>query len=505
MRTYLITFHSQSSGKFNERVSKMSEGRKRGLVIRMLEDEEIERIHLSTLDLLENVGLYSDSKRILDIFSSGGAQVDYNKQTIRIPRDIIKQSLRKAPKQVKFYGRSSKYDLIVEGQEAHFGIGGTPVPNVSDLETRDIRRSVKKDVEDAARLGDALPNMSFLMTTAAALDVPPELEYEHEWDALISNSEKPIICAAPGARSSRNVLKMLAAVVGSLEDLGKRPVAGLYADLESPLYFPKYNENIVEFSEVGVPVALGAAAHAGLTAPVTMAGAVVMSNAMNLAAITLTQLVSPGTTVVYAAEVNVIDPWTLRIPYGDPERAMTTSVVNAQLSEYYGLPTFGYSGCADSKLPDAQAGAEVMMLTLMSSLSGINLIHDCGYLASGTVGSLEMAVICDEIISIVSRIVRGFDVNNETLAVDVIREVGPKGSFLAHKHTARFMRREIFVPKLFDRSSVEEWKKAGNKDIGRIARERAIRILKEHHPEPLSEDTQREIKEILKQAQKELA
>jgi trimethylamine--corrinoid protein Co-methyltransferase len=483
---------------------KTGDKRKKGLIIRMLQDDEIERIHLSTLDLLEQVGLYSDSETIMKVFLNGGADVDLNKKTIKIPRHIVEESIKKAPKQVKFFGRNSKHDLVVSGREAHFGMGGTPVPFVRDIETGEIRQATRKDVEDAARLGDFLPNMAFLMTTAAALDVPSELEYEYEWEALLNNTEKPIIYVALGSRCSRNVLKMLAAAAGGIENLRKKPIAGLYADLESPLYFPKYNENIIEFAKVGVPVALGAAAHTGMTAPVTLAGALVMSNAMNLSAITLTQLVNPGTPVIYAAEVNAVDPWTLRIPYGDPERAITTSVVNAQLSDYYGLPTFGYSGCADSKLPDAQAGAEVMMLTLMSALSGINLIHDCGYLASGSVGSLEMVIICDEIISMVSRIVRGIDVNDETLAMDVMREVGPKGSFLSHKHTLKFFAEEIFIPKLFDRKSAEEWTKAGKKDIGRVAREKAMKILKEHHPEPLSKETKQEIKEIIEQAKKEL-
>ncbi|MBS7251540.1 MAG: trimethylamine methyltransferase family protein [Candidatus Freyarchaeota archaeon] len=478
----------------------MIEKRGKKPIIRMLQDDEIDRIHLSTLDLLEKVGLYSDSQTILNVFRNGGANVDLSRKTIKIPRHIVEESIKKVPREVKFFGRGSKHDLVISSYETHFGMGGTPVPFVRDIETGEIRRSRIKDVEDSARVGDFLPNMDFIMTTAAACDVPSELEYEYEWEALLTNSEKPIIYVALGSRSSRNIIKMLATVAGDIKNLRKRPIAGLYADLESPLYFPEYNDNIIEFAKVGIPIALGAAAHTGVTAPVTLAGALVMSNAMNLSAITLTQLVNPGTPVIYAAEVNAVDPWTLKIPYGDPERAITTSIVNAQLADYYGFPTFGYAGCADSKLPDAQAGAEVMMHTLMSALSRINFIHDCGYLASGNVGSLEMAVICDEIISIVTRIARGIEVNDETLAMEVMREVGPKGSFLSHKHTAKWLRQEIFIPKLFDRKSLEEWMKTGKKDISSVAREKAIKILKEHHPDPLSKEIKQEIKEIIEQS-----
>ena len=176
--------------------------------------------------------------------------------------------------------------------------------------------------------------------------------------------------------------------------------------------------------------------------------------------------------------------------------------MNVQLAELYDLPTFGYAGCSDAKIPDAQAGAEVMMLSLMSALSGVNLIHDCGYLASGSVGSMEMAVICDEIINVVQRIIKGFEVNDETLALDVIKEVGPRGSFLTHKHTLKFVRDEIYRPKLFDRTFERAWIKAGKKDILKVANTRVKEILAEHQPEPLTKDVQQMLRDIVSKAEK---
>ena len=468
----------------------------------MVNSSEIEDIHSASLEVLETIGLSVNSERILTIFKEAGAEID-EKQTVKIPQHIVKESLMKTPEQVKLFGRNSKYDLVAGGKRVHFGMGGTPVPYIRDIDTGEFRQPTRRDMAEATRLGDALQNMSFLMTTAAAYDVPNGMEYEYEWEILLNNTVKPIVYIAPGYETSKVILAMASAVAGGEKEMKRKPMIAVYADLTSPLFFSKDNEDIVAFAEAGMPVVIGAAAHTALTAPVTVSGSLVVSNAENLAALALTQLVNPGTPFVYAAEVNAIDPMTARIPYGDPERAMTTGPVNAQLAEFYRLPSMGYSGCTDSKVPDAQAGAEVMMLSLMSALSGVNLIHDCGYLSSGEAGSLEMAVICDEVISMVYRIIKGFDVNDETLAVDVIREVGPRGSFLGHKHTLKYVREEIYRPRLFDRSKKETWTKAGRKTILEVARLKVKEILSKHQPEPLPEDLRQRLNQIVKKSGEE--
>jgi len=167
------------------------------------------------------------------------------------------------------------------------------------------------------------------------------------------------------------------------------------------------------------------------------------------------------------------------------------------------LPTFGFAGPSDSKLPDAQAGAEAMQMALMNGLAGVNLCHDCGYLAGGSVGSMEMAVICDDVLGNVLRIIKGTEVTDETLAVDVIKEVGPEGNFLGHKHTLKHIRDELHIPTLFDRNPEAAWVKAGSKPLHQVAKEKAQKILKEHHPQPLPSDIQTKLSEIVMQAEKE--
>jgi trimethylamine--corrinoid protein Co-methyltransferase len=298
---------------------------------------------------------------------------------------------------------------------------------------------------------------------------------------------------------------MASTIVGGKDELRKRPILTLYAETVSPLAFTHANENIIEFANAGVPFAIGPIPMLGATAPMTLSGTAVISNSESLAALTLSQLINPHTPVIYTCWATPMDPVTSRCSYGAPEFALGTSVLCATMAHYYGLPSYGFGGCSDSKLPDAQAGAEAMMNSIMAGLCGVNLIHDHGYLAGGSIGSIEMAIICNEIIGMVSRIVKGIEVNDETLAVDVIRAVGPEGHFMSQKHTLKHLETELFFPKLFDKTSEVSWAKAGKKDLRDIAKEKAKKILKEHFPEPLSKDVESGLSRIVKLAEKELS
>jgi len=475
----------------------------RGGQLRFLTSKQVEEIHLATVEVLEQVGLRTKSKAILEVFRKGGAEVNLDGGAIRIPEHLVKESLGKAPSGVTLFGRDPKYDILLEGSRVHYGLGGTPTPFIRDLETGQNRRPTKKDFDDATRLGDALPNMSFIMTIAGAFDVPYEVEYEHEWEALFNNTEKPIVYSAPSAYSAGKVLEMASAISGGMDALRRRPIMCLYSETISPLSIGVANENIIEFAKAGIPITQGPSPQIGATGPATIAGNAVVANSENLATIILAQLVNPGTPFLYAGWGGVMDPRTGVGVYASPESALSDGVINAQMAEFYHLPTFGFACPSDSKLPDAQAGAEAMQYALVSGLAGVNLCHDCGYLASGSVGSMEMAVICDDILGNILRIIRGVEVNDETLAVEVIKEVGPEGNFLGHKHTLKHIREELHLPSIFDRNPETAWAKAGSKPIHQVAKEKAQKILKEHHPQPLPKDTQTKLSEIVKQAEKE--
>lgn len=476
----------------------------KGGQLQFIPEDKVRDIHIATLEILEKVGMNSQSENILKIFEEAGAEVDFTKKNLKIPEYLVKEALNKAPKKVVLCGRKPEYDILLEGSRVYFGLGGTPTPFILDIDTGNYRRPTKKDMRDATRLGDALENFSFLMTIAGVFDVPYQVEYLHEWETLFNNTVKPIVYSAPSAREASIVLDMASTIAGSLEELKKRPNLCLYSETVSPLSFAVENENMIEFSKAGIPITLGPMPLPGATSPITLSGTAVISNAENLAAIVLIQTVNPGSPVCFAAWGGAMDPRTGRCAYGAPEFALGTNVINSHLARYYDLPTFGFGGAADSKIPDAQAGHEVTMNSLMGALSGINLIHDFGYLAGGSVGSMEMAVIGNEIASMVSRVVKGVTVDDESLAVEVIKKVGPGGHFLAQKHTLKHFEREVQIPKLFDRTSEGEWVKAGSKDIRHIANDRVKEILKHHEPDPLPKPVQLALSEILKKAEKNI-
>jgi len=476
----------------------------KGGQLRLLTKKEARDIHLASLEVLEDVGMRSPSEKILRVFEEAGAEIDHKDRRVKIPQHLVEESLRKAPKEIVFCGRNPKNDILLEDGRIYFGLGGTPVPYIRDVETGEIRRPTKKDMADATRVGDALPNIKFIMSIAGAFDVPYQAEYLHEFETLFNNTEKPILYSCPGTYAAQKVLEMASTIVGGRDELRKKPILTLYAETVTPLAFSTTNENIIEFAKAGVPFTNGPMPMLGGTAPMTLSGAGVVSNSENLATLTLSQLVNPHAPVIFTCWATAMDPVTSRCSYGAPEFALGTSVLDATMAHYYGLPSYGFGGCSDSKLPDAQAGAEVMMNSMMAGLCGVNLIHDCGYLAGGSIGSIEMAVICNEIIGMVSRIVKGIEVNDETLAVDVIRAVGPEGHFMSQKHTLKHLETELFFPKLFDRTSEVTWAKAGKRDLRDVAKENAKKILKEHFPEPLPKDVERQLAQIVKDAEKEL-
>jgi trimethylamine--corrinoid protein Co-methyltransferase len=439
----------------------------------------------------------------MDVFNRAGAWVDTKEKRIRISQSLVEESLKKAPREIVFCGRNPQNDILLEDSRVYFGMGGTPVPYIRDIETGEMRRPTKEDMNRATRLGDGLPNLKFLMTIAGAYDVPYEVEYLHEFEALFNNTEKPILYSCPGGYAATKVLEMAAAIVGGREELRKRPILALYTETVSPLSFDEVNENMIEFAKAGVPVSNGPMPMCGASGPMTLAGTAVQSNAESLAAITLCQLVAPHAPMMYTGWVCAMDPKTSRCAYGAPEFAMGTSIFNTTMGRYYDMPTYGFGGCSDSKLPDAQAGAEVMMNGMLAALGGTNLIHDCGYLAGGSIGSMEMAVVCNEIVGMISRIVRGVKVDEETLAVDVIKNVGPGGHYMSQKHTLDHVR-ELYTPTLFDRESEVTWMKAGSKDVREMARMKAQKILKEHSATPLPKDVQLRLREIVREAEKQL-
>ena len=473
----------------------------RGGYLQPFTEEQVTQVCEAAFEVLERVGIAAESDAILKIFGDSGADVDFEKGSVKIPRHLAEECLEKAPKKITLCGRDPENDVILEGKDVFFGMGGSPKSRIIDLYSGMARVPTKKDLEDSTRLGDALPGIAFIQNLGMAADKPQKAHFVHAAHAMMKNTRKHMICTAPSAEETRIVIEMASAVD---EDLVKRPFISIYSNPLSPLTFTQFQDNIIVAAEHGLPIVLCHAPMAGATAPVTLAGSVVQNIAENMSSVVLCQLVRPGNSIVPGATSTICDMRTSMFSIGGPE-FIIEQILSTQAMHHLGFPYFGGGGCSDAKTADAQAGAEAAMTALTSALVGMNMIQDVGVITMDDAGSMELTVIADELIGIIGRILDWAQIDEESLAVDVISQVGPKGHFLANKHTLKHFQREHYMLKLFDRYSEEAWMRAGAKDIATVARERARKILEEHHPQTLSHETEAKLEEIVKEAEKKLA
>ena len=367
-------------------------------------------------------------------------------------------------------------DILLEVGRVYFGMGGSPEPFIWDYDLGGPRPPTKADMVNCTRIAQALTNIDFVMAVCSAGDVRAEVQLYHEYDAIFRNTTKPVIYSAPGREHAAKYLEMAIAASGGEDVFRQRPSIAFFTQPISPMQISRYSEVMVDAAEFGVPVLSSPGPMAGATSPATLAGALAQANSEALMGIVFSQLIKEGTPVVYAPHTAVMDMTTGQCTYGSPEQSLARAAV-AQLGALYDLPTFGVGGGAESKLPDAEASAQAMMGMLLNALSGLTLTQTLGTLASGLYGAPEMVVICDEMVHMIKRVLAGISVTDESLAVDLIKEVGHGGNFLTTDHTARLFRKELFFPVLFNRQSVEKWKEKGSKQIVDVAHERVQEIL----------------------------
>jgi len=445
-------------------------------------EAELDRIYEASLSLLMDPGIHSDSDLILDLFEKSDAQVDRGTRRIRIPRHMVEAAIQSAPGSFVLHGRNDPdMDLLLEVGRVYYGMGGTSEPIFWDWDTWTTRQPTKQDMINNTQVGHALPNIDFVQALCMSGDQPTNEIFFHDFDAIFRNTTKPTVINVLERPFTQHLLEMLAAVSGGESGLREKPTAlGIVTPI-SPLKFPVMNEGIIDVIQAGVPVLYSPGPLIGATGPATVAGTTVLTNAEVLFGVVLCQLVQPGAKVVLKPDTDVFDMKTTQVTYDSPEQNLG-KVAMVQLAKRYNIPIYGLAGGVECKTPDAEAAAEAMMGMLMNGLAGMTLNQSLGTLAFGLYGSPEMVVICDEIADMIHRVLDGMVVNDDTLAVDIIRQVGPGGDFLSQDHTVQYFRKELWFPKLFKRQTIEEWNKAGGKMIHQVAHDRVLQILSKAGP-----------------------
>jgi len=471
--------------------------------INLLTRDEIEDIHNASLEILENPGLEIESKRALDILKEAGGHVNYEKNQATIPRDLVKKALEKAPKTLTYGARNPKNSFLLDKRETHFTTNGYAV-FIRDPETGERRYSTQEDLARWAVLADYLDTVHVIWPSLNPSDVPKHMQRLSALFTCLSNSEKHVEHFAENAREAQYEIEIAAAIAGNKEELKKKPVISAVQCPIAPLRFDEgLTDAVIEFAKAGIPVVSLSMPLTGLTGPVTLAGSLVVNNAEILGNIVISEFAAPGAPLIYAGS-----PGSINSKTGAYVEAPENTLLNAaltQLARYYDLPCEISGGSSSSKIPDAQAAYDGALGLLTTILTGPDLVCGLGGIDSANTMSPEMLIIGDEIVEEALRIARGIQVDDYTLAIDVIRKVGPGGSFLAEKHTLDYLLKEHSVPKISNRESYEAWRRNGSKSIVDVSREKTKEILEKHRPIALEKDVRMQIEEIMKRGQKELA
>jgi trimethylamine---corrinoid protein Co-methyltransferase len=470
------------------------------LKLEILTKEEVQKIHEATLWIIEHVGIRFPSQRALEIWEANGATVDRDKKIVKVKGDVIEEALTKCPPAYPLAARDPQQDLSLDGNHVYLGTDGCGV-EVIDIHTGQKRTSCLGDVQDISRVADATEEVAFHWVPVSAQDTPPETRGLYEIKTIWENSTKHVQTESIySIHEARAAMEMAALLVGGKDKLKDRPVLSLMQCTAPPLGHDGGSlDAALIAAEHGIPTGFMTMAACMTTGPVTLAGNLAVGNAEVIAATALLQLAYPGTPVFYAAAQTASDPRLGCYTGGGPEDYLFGAATNV-LSDFYNIPLSMGAFATGAKEPNWQAGLDGALSSFMASVVMSDMLLGCGFLHGSRIWSFaEMMMDC-EIFSIVQKMMQGIVVNEETLALETIANVGPGGHYLAQKHTRKHMR-ELFMPEFMDRRPYGQWEEKQD-DARDWAVNKARKILKEHQPEPLDPKISAEMAKIIQSVEK---
>jgi trimethylamine--corrinoid protein Co-methyltransferase len=468
--------------------------------LRVLTESQLEELHFASLRVLEKTGMIFHLPEAVEILlSTGCRKIDENR--ISIPSHLVEDALRNAPKQIRISDREGNPAMLLSGRNCYYGTG-SDLPNVIDPYTGKKRRAQAKDVGMFSKISDYAPNIDFVMSMGLASDVPGDLVDLHHFSEMVKNTTLPILFTAANLIRLKDIHMMCIAVRGSEEKFEREPFVVHYSEPISPLQHSKDGlQKLLYCADHSIPITYPSGTSLGATAPVTIAGAMVMSNVEFLGGLVLGQLKRKGAPFIYGGGNSAIDMRTTSYTYAAPEDWLN-GMINRELSAYYDLPCFGEGGCCDAEIFDEQAASEATSSLWLCSLIGQNLIHDVGYAGKGLTGSCETLLLSDEVISQVKRFLRGVQVDEDAMAVDVLHRIGPGGNFLTDDHTLKHFRTELWNSTYFNKTSYNQWVEDGEKPLRQVLNEQVQWILKNHTPTQINSSVEEAIEDIINNAER---
>ncbi|MBD3216124.1 MAG: hypothetical protein GF311_26155 [Candidatus Lokiarchaeota archaeon] len=469
--------------------------------LKVLNNEEIERIHSTSLELLEDTGIRIESQTIREKLKTYGALEEEkdNTEIIKIPQELVLDCLKKVPKEFELWGPDGSYHFRINTKTMKFGTFGAAV-NIFDPSCRKgVRKSTLKDSSHHIKLINHLENIDCSHMDVWPSDVPfMELHFHtlREWGRF---AEKPYGMGCYGRTATNDMIRITSLIAGGEKELINNPrLLGVF-NPTSPLKLPKILLNGLEvLCKYKQPINISSAALAGSTAPVTLAGVLTQANMEVLATIAITQVLNSGTPVLYGSTNTIMDPLTGNSAYGSVEMGLITAA-SAQIAHFYGIPSKG-SGClTESKCFDIQNGYERFMTLKFAANAGHNYITCAGTYETSLTESFELLFIDNEMIGIIKREMEGINVSSESLGDKEIKDQVNRElkSFLGTKHSVKFIRKEIFVPELTDRNRRGIWIKHGAMDMKERANAKAKEILESNDESQLSKEIESKLNNYL--------
>ncbi len=460
----------------------------------LLTQEQVERIHAASLEILENIGLLVRNEKARAILARHGCRVDAETQIVKFPRTIVEQFRAMMPARFTFRGRDPRFDRTLP-DEGPVVVTASSAPNIIDPVTGQERRARSDDIARIARLINELPGYDIFSVSTLADDAPPGHYTLARLYPALKHCLKPVRINNKDLREAEMMLRLGTLIAGREEVYRAHPfITHHFCPVVSPLTMDyDSTEMLIYFSEQRLPVYPTIVPNAGLTSPMSMAGTLAQGNAEFLAAAVLMQMVQEGTPLIYATLPTVADMRTGAYASGGIECGLL-HMGCAQMAHFYNVPSGGYIGLTNAKVNDAQSGFETGLSSMAGILAGMDMLNMGGLLDALKVFDFAKAVIDDEIALMLKRVKRGFEFSEENLALDVIAKVGPGGTFMTEKHTVKRMKTEALLPQIADRDAREGWEKKGALDAHARAMQRAREILSKEAPSLISPEVDAQIK-----------
>ena len=472
--------------------------------VKVLSEKEIEAIHAGTMKILRDTGVIVHHDEALELLRQAGAKVQPDKKIARLEERLVMSSIEQAGKKYILYGRNPE-------RTARFGYGDFVLMSSPgqyswiDTDSSQRRPATIGDMSEAIKLGDALSNITIVGSMAQPKEISESYRDVYLTGELVKGTGKPTRCWVRNEKTARYILEIYRAIAGGDKALRDRPMVEAFLEPISPLQLPKDGLDIVrEFARAGQPVSISPMAMTSGTAPATLAATLAQENAEILAGVVVTQLFAPGTLITYGGIPHIMDPRTSICSFGSPEQGLM-AVAMVQMARFYGFPVYVNVCLTDAKVPDVQAGVEKGTSLLLAVLAGADTFGHCGICGTDHAGSLIWLALDNEIMEYVKRIARGFEVDAEKIAAEVVNKVGPGGNFLAEEHTVQHFRKELWLAgPAWTRQSWDGWVDSGKLSIADRLRNQVKEVLSSHEPEPLEAGLAKEIDAIVKAAEREL-